>query len=189
MINLMTMKNLIVKIVVMIFVCSATAQTKVGDAMLPNKLNFSGKEITLNGAGMREKLWIDLYAGGLYLKTKSSNASQIINSNELMAIRLHIVSGLVTQEKMVNAVNEGFENTTTGLATPAEIAKFTGFFNEEIVRDNIFDIVAENNRVTVYKNSREIGSMEGEEFKKALFGIWLSEKPADKKLKKGMLGL
>jgi hypothetical protein len=32
------------------------------------------------------------------------------------------------------------------------------------------------------------GTIKGLDFKKAVFGIWLGEKPADAKLKKGMLG-
>ena len=51
------------------------AQTKVGDVSLPNSQSFQGTELMLNGAGVREKLWIDLYAGGLYLTEKSSDAN------------------------------------------------------------------------------------------------------------------
>ena len=42
--------------------------------------------------------------------------------------------------------------------------------------------------VKVYKNNKLLGTIEGMEFKRALFGIWLSKKPADKDLKQAMLG-
>ena len=42
--------------------------------------------------------------------------------------------------------------------------------------------------VIVNKNGKLLTTIRGLEFKKALFGIWLGEKPADKNLKKGMLG-
>ena len=40
----------------------------------------------------------------------------------------------------------------------------------------------------MYKNGNKKGSIAGLEFKKALFGIWLGDKPADDDLKTGMLG-
>ena len=42
--------------------------------------------------------------------------------------------------------------------------------------------------VLIYKNNKDMGIMPGLDFKQALFGIWLCNKPADKDLKKGMLG-
>ena len=41
---------------------------------------------------------------------------------------------------------------------------------------------------TVILKSKEMGTISGLAFKKALLGIWLGTKPADKGLKKGMLG-
>lgn len=164
------------------------SQQKVGDVTMPRTANLSGEDLTLNGAGMREKMWFDLYVGGLYLKAKTKNADEIINADEPMAIKLHIVSKLVSQEKMVGAVNDGFESPSHGKVTAAEQAQFTACFKDEIKSGNIFDIVYANGKVTVYKDGNEKGSVPGLEFKKALFAIWLGKKPADKDLKSGMLG-
>ena len=46
----------------------------------------------------------------------------------------------------------------------------------------------EINGVVVYKNGSKKGSIDGHDFKRALFGIWLGDKPADDDLKAGMLG-
>jgi len=164
------------------------AQTKVGDVTLPNKITLSGEEMELNGAGMREKMWIDLYVGGLYVQTKSNDANTVINSDAPMAMKLHIVSGMVSQEKMIGAVTDGFEKSTSGKATAAERASSVACFNDEITKEDVFDITYANGKTIVYKNGTEKGSVSGLEFKKALFGIWLGKKPADKDLKKGMLG-
>jgi hypothetical protein len=42
--------------------------------------------------------------------------------------------------------------------------------------------------VESYKNGTLQGTIEGMDFKKALFGIWLGNKPADDDLKAAMLG-
>ncbi|MGV7107913.1 chalcone isomerase family protein [Flavobacterium sp. U410] len=169
----------------------SVAQTTISGVKVDNKLTIDGQDLVLNGAGLREKMWIDLYVGSLYLPKKSSNANEIMASTEGAAIKLNIVSGMITSEKMINAVNEGFENATGGKTAPlkAKIDKFKAFFKEEIVKGDQFLIVnVPGTGVVVYKNGTKKGVIEGQDFKKALFGIWLCDKPADKNLKAGMLG-
>ena len=185
------MKKLAFVFIALLTFGSTFAQTEVGGVKLPNTETYQGQTLNLNGAGVREKLWIDLYAGGLYLAKKSSNASSIVSADEAMSIKLHIVSKLITSDKMVEAVNEGFENSTNGNTKPlsSQISKFKGFFSDEIKKNDVFDIVyIPEVGVTAYKNDKELGTIKGMDFKKALFGIWLSNKPADDDLKEAMLG-
>lgn len=167
------------------------AQIEIGAATLPETVTFESQKLIYNGAGVRKKAWFKLYSGGLYLVNKSSDAKDIMAADESMAIKLHITSRMISSSKMINAVNDGFENATNGNTAPIanEVEKFKGFFSDEINDGDIFDIVyIKDTGVIVYKNGAKKGTIAGLNFKKALFGIWLSEKPADKKLKKGMLG-
>lgn len=185
------MKKVLLIIVAIMSVNLGMAQTQVGAVTLPDTVNF-GEQLALNGAGIRKKAMVlKLYSGGLYLPTKSSDASAIINSDGNMAIKLHITSGFVSSDAMIGAVEDGFDASmdgdTSSLST--EIEKFISFFSAEIVEDNIFDITHQNGKgVVVYKNGTELGTIAGLDFKKALFGIWLGSDPADNKLKKAMLG-
>jgi hypothetical protein len=43
--------------------------------------------------------------------------------------------------------------------------------------------------ILVYKNDKLEGKIEGFEFKKAFFGIWLSDNPVDEKLKDSLLNM
>ena len=185
------MKKVLFLLFAVVTIASSSAQTKAAGVTIPNNVSFEGEKLVLNGVGVREKFWMDMYAGALYLNSKSSDAKSIINANDPMAIKLHMVSSLITSEKMIDAVNEGFENATNGKTSgiSSEISKFKAFFSEEINKEDVFDIVyIPSKGVLVYKNGNEKGVIKGMEFKKALFGIWLSDKPADKKLKQGMLG-
>ncbi|MBL4662830.1 MAG: chalcone isomerase family protein [Flavobacteriaceae bacterium] len=185
------MKNVLVVLIAVFSFNLVSAQTQVGAVTLPNTVNFGGQELALNGAGIRKKAMIlKLYSGGLYLATPSSNANSVINSSDYMAIKLHITSGFVSSDAMKDAVEDGFDASMDGdtASLSSEITKFVSFFNDEIVEDNIFDITYQGNRgVVVYKNGTEVGSIRGLNFKKALFGIWLGDDPADKKLKNAML--
>ncbi|MBQ0733019.1 chalcone isomerase family protein [Aquimarina celericrescens] len=185
------MKKLSVLFFVLISSMSVQAQIEVGDAVLPKTVQFNGETLTINGYGLREKIFIDIYAGGLYLKQKSNNASAISKADETMAIKLHIVSGLMSRSKMAGALRTGFEKSTNGNLQPYKerIEKFISFIKDEIEVDQVYDIVYEKGKGSViYKDGKEKGYITGLDFKEALFGIWLGDKPADKGLKKEMLG-
>lgn len=186
------MKKLSILFIALLTIVSVKAQTKIGDATLPNTVKFNGEDLTINGGGLREKFFFDIYAGALYLKEKSSNANAIAKADETMAIKLHILSGMMSRSKMANALREGFEKSTNGNIKPynERIEKFIGFINNEIEVGQIYDMVYEKGKGSViYKDGKEKGYVTGLDFKTALFNIWLGSKPADKGLKKEMLGL
>ena len=139
------MKNFILFIILtaLITTSSLIQAKQVGGIEMPNKLKVENTELILNGAGLREKWFLDLYVGGLYLTKKMKNAVPIMNSKEDMAIRLHIVSSLITSKKMKNAVNEGFENATNDNIAPIkkEIDEFVAVFKDEIKENDIFEMV------------------------------------------------
>jgi hypothetical protein len=185
------MKKLVVIILAVFMMSSAALAMQVGKVTLPDSLMAGEDTLLLNGAGFRVKLFLKMYAGGLYLIQKNHDPKKVIDSDESMALRLHIVSGMITTKKMTDAIDEGFKNSTGENITSfkIEIAKYKSFFAEEIKKNDIFDIIyvpAEG--ISVYKNESLKGTIQGFDFKKAVFGIWLGEKPADAKLKKGMLG-
>ncbi|GAB2772644.1 chalcone isomerase family protein [Salinimicrobium soli] len=184
------MKKLVLLLMAVVLSTTVNAQKKVGDATLPTTETYEGQTLVLNGAGVREKLWIDLYAAGLYLNEKTKDANTVLNADKPMSIKLHIVSKLISSDKMVEAVTEGFEKSTKGNTAPiqAEINKLLGFFKEDIHKNDIFDLVyLPGKGVVAYKNGTEKGVIKGREFKKALFGIWLSGDPADSGLKEDLL--
>lgn len=186
------MKKLLLIAVAALGTYTASAQMTVEGVLVEKNITVDGKELTLNGAGLREKFIFDLYVGGLYTTTKSNNANLLVNSDLPMALTLDIVSKLVTQENMVESITEGFQNSvskTERKKLQPRIDKFIGLFNEEIVNGNQFTIAhIPGKGVMAYKNGKLLGTIEGLDFKKALFGIWLGDSPADNNLKKGLLG-
>lgn len=167
------------------------AQKVVSGVKLDAKMSIEDQNLILNGAGIREKMWFDLYVGSLYLEKKSSNAKEIISSKEGIAIKLDVLSSMVTSKKMVAALDEGLVNSTNNNTAPLKdkINKFKTFFKDEIKVGDVFILVYNPSEgVIFFKNGVKKGTIEGHDFKKALFGIWLCDKPADADLKTAMLG-
>ena len=167
------------------------AALEVEGVNVPDTYSAMGTELKLNGAGTRSKWFMDLYIGGLYVPSTINDGLAIINADESQAITLHIISGMITSDKMKSATLEGFENATGGelASIQDDVDEFLDVFSEEIVDGDVFDLVylpGEGTRVL--KNGEARATIGGLEFKKALFGIWLSDQPAQEDLKEKMLG-
>jgi hypothetical protein len=182
------MKNLILILFFFIGI-ESFAQTKtISGVKFPLTEKIGKNELVLNGGGLREKYWMDLYVAALYLETKTSDASKVIYGTEEMAIHIKIISSSVTRERFLESVNEGFANATSK-ASAEDKKKFIGFFSDEFKIGDVihFDYTPEKG-LKVTKNGVVKGTIAGYDFKKSLFSIWLGSKPADENLKKGMLG-
>lgn len=186
------MKKILVLAIALVATFNVNAQKTIEGVKVDGTLKVGENTLQLNGAGLREKVFIDLYVGGLYTTTKTKDANKIINADEPMAITLQIVSSLVTQEKMVESVQDGFEASISSKerkALKSKIDSFIGMFSSEIVAGNKFELAYIPGIGTVVsKNGKKLGTVEGMDFKKALFGIWLGSEPVDKDLKNGLLG-
>jgi hypothetical protein len=169
---------------------TAVGQTKVGDVTIPNTFKAGNTNLVLNGAGIREKYFFDLYVGALYIEAKSTDAATILNADKPMAVKLHIISGMVDKEKMVEAIMEGFKKSTGGNVAPyqSRIDQLLNAFTAIKVGD-VFDLSYEPGKgISLSKNGTVATTVTGLDFKKALFGIWMGTDPVDKDLKKKMLG-
>ncbi len=186
----MKIKLLILSLSLVLFSGLASAE-KVAGVSLPETLTAGDQTLMLNGAGIRKKLFLKLYVGALYLQEKNNSGAAIAETDVPMAIRLHIVSSLINSKKMEKATREGFENSTHGNTqlVQAEIEQFIKVFRKPISEGDVYDLVyTPAGGTEVIKNKQSITTVEGLAFKKALFGIWLSDRPAQEKLKEGMLG-
>lgn len=153
------------------------------------QMDIKGTKLVCNGAGLREKYTLDLYVAALYIPSKTTDGSKVINADETQAIHIKIVSDKVTREKFNETVTEGFGKVSDGKASSAEISKFTGYFSAPIKKGDDIQLIYKPGKGTaVMINGSYKGLVEGLNFKKALFSIWLGSTPADSGLKKRMLG-
>ncbi len=169
---------------------AADAKTVKG-VHVPDTFKAGGTSLVLNGTGMRTKFGFDIYIGALYLTSKRSDGAAIA-ADEPMAVRLHIVSGLITPERMEENTRDGFMKSTGGNIAPfrAGMETFIGTFKDGIKVGDRYDLVYLPGKGTqVYKNGVPRSRVEGLAFKRALFGIWIGPRSIHEGLRKGMLGL
>jgi len=158
---------------------------------IPEQMAFPSGMLMLNGAGVRSKLLIEVYVACLYLQTPGSDPAAIMAADEPQAVTLHIVSDLVTHEKLARAARRDMGRAMGGRTGPIEpqIDEFMALFDEEVVKGDVFTLFFEPGEGThVIKNGRTLGVIPGLAFKRALFGIWLSDNPTQKSLRDKMVG-
>ncbi len=164
---------------------------KVAGVALDDTLAIGEQSTSYNGAGVRKKLFIKLYVGSLYLASPGADAASIIDADEAMAIRLDVLSDLLSRKKLVKALDEGFEKSTGGntQAIQPQIDKMLSFMQDMISPGSRYTLAYEPGVGThISRNGEELTVIEGLAFKRALFGIWLSGQPAQESLKSAMLG-
>jgi hypothetical protein len=172
---------------------SAQTQLEVNGVTVPRKIEFQGKTLQLNGAGGRSKMWLEVYVQALYLSQLSQDPQFIIDSDTEMAIRIEITSSMVSSNKLTKAMNAGFEKSAGSNLEELRprIEQFKKLLSDAITEKDVF-VLGYNpldQTINVYKNEVLKGKVSGFDFKKALFGIWLSDKPVDDTLKKHLLGI
>jgi Chalcone isomerase-like len=162
---------------------------------IPSSITIDSTTLILNGAGVRNKFHLKVYVAALYLPSKSSVPVDIINKDETQLVVVHITSILMTSSSMTKYISEGFVRSTGGktASIQKEIDQAMTMFNSSPVEKNdkfeIFYLPNEKG-IKAFKNGKFLYFVPcGMEFKKAIFGIWLSNDPVDEGLKTGMLGL
>ena len=171
-------------------VCAA----EVSGVFIDDEISLQGGEtLLLNGAGLREKFWVDVYVGSLYLPAHSQDVAAILSKPGPLRIQLDFIYKEVAQQKLLESWREGFENNQNDeslQALQARIEVFYGLFDSSAVaRDQYRFDYQPDSGTRVSKNQQLLGVIPGEDFRNALLEIWLGNQPADKSLKKAMLGL
>ncbi|MFT6746021.1 MAG: hypothetical protein ACJAZ2_000359 [Glaciecola sp.] len=171
---------------------SSSASVKVSGVTYASSVTVKQDTLHLNGAGIREKWFLDLYTAGLYLKKKSIIPSEIINCDCLQAFKIVFVSSLVTTDKFNDAIDEVFIKSTQGNTNHIDkrIAQFKKALGTGLkVDDELFLIYEPNVGVKVFRNRKYKGTIAGFDFKQELMKLWVGPYAVNEKLKKSILGL
>jgi hypothetical protein len=147
------------------------------------------KSLTLNGSGIRKKLFIKVYVGSLYTERKVTTPAQLLADPGEKLLRMSFVHKKVEKEKIVEAFTEGLANNSPAVARTAEAKAFLSWFTSDFVAGDTVDIsLSPDGTVAATHNGKVLGTLRDPAVAQAVLRIWFGEKPADGGLKKGMLG-
>jgi hypothetical protein len=184
-----------VKRAILIALCTmlavgASAAGELAGVEMPDTVTVEGKTLTLNGMGLREKLWIDVYVAGLYLESKSSDAAQILDSEQTKRIRMHFVYKKVGAKKLVGAWDEGMQaNAGDQMAKlQPSLDQLNAWMVDLVKGDEMIFTSVPGKGLAVEVKGESKGVIEDEAFSMAFWSIFIGDKPPTDKLKQGLLG-
>jgi hypothetical protein len=172
-----------------LFLCAALASARDVDGItFPDEATVGGTVLPLNGVGIRERFFFDIYAAGLYLPSRTGDAAQAIEADVPKRIEVRFLYKHVTREQAVDALRWRLMESPAAASIKDQVETFIGWLGDFDRGDEIvFDYVpGTGTRVTLQGETR--GMMPGASFMRAVWGIFLGEKPITEALKRGMLG-
>jgi hypothetical protein len=180
------------------FLACAFSQTavavEVNGVKFDDTAKVAGKELKLNGAGMRTKFVIKVYAAGLYLPEKKSNVADIMKLDGPRRVTLVLMRD-ISSEDFGEAFMTGLNNNTDK-AERSKILNQTMQFGEMfallpgVKKGDVLHLDWIPGTGTVCElNGKRIGDVMPElAFYNAVLRIWLGDKPVDSSLKPALLG-
>lgn len=174
-----------------LLVASPARAAEVAGIEIADRARVGGETLALRGAGIRKRLFLKLYVAALYGGEDGASGAEIAAADAPMMIRIAIRSDLVTRDKMIDALNDGFAKSTGGDTAPVQdgIDEALAGLPDALGAGDVIDIVYAPDTGTVMAREGEVlATVEGLPFKEALFGIWLADAPVQADLKEAMLG-
>ncbi|MCI5065870.1 chalcone isomerase family protein [bacterium] len=159
--------------------------------LFPDVIHRAGKQLVLNGIGMRTATWfrVKVYRAGLYREEKSQDPEEILTSGSHVFLKLSFLRS-VGKEKLQDAWSEGLkESSPRSAELLAPLEQLNGYMEDVSEGSELsIDFLFGAGRVEVELSGKKPLIIEAAHFPQALLGIWLGKSPPNEELKEGLLG-
>ncbi|HKD19881.1 MAG TPA: chalcone isomerase family protein [Thermoanaerobaculia bacterium] len=178
------MKKLAAVAAVLVLVAVPLLAGSVEGVRIPDTVTVGDKTLKLNGAGVRKKMIVRVYACALYLENLNKDAAAIIASNETKSMRLKMMRA-VEGPKISGAIVEGFQNNSgSQMASLRErLDKLAKMIPDVKEGDEIALTWVPGQGTVVNVRGTNTGTIDGRDFADALFAVWLGPNPVQEDLK------
>lgn len=180
-----------VALTILLLLAQTSAALTIKGVDFADQIQQADKTLYLNGAGLRKKFFISVYACALYLPHPTTEAEKAIKSDVAKQVVMHFIHSKVGKDKIIAGWNDGFFNNSQEKLPQLQerINRFNAFFDRDLVSGDRVTLSYEPGKgTTVTINDQLKGNIPGADFMEALWAIWLGDNPADSGMKQGMLG-
>ncbi len=170
--------------------CPPAFAGTLANVSMPDSITVGSQTLVLNGMGVRSKLMIKVYVGGLYLVSKSSDASAIMQSDAAKRMVMHFVYSEVSRDQMAESFSDGFKaNAADKIASiKSQIDQFIGALEPMKKGTELVVTYVPSTGTLLTIGGKDKLTIPGLAFAQAVFAVWLGPKPPTNDLKSGLLG-
>lgn len=174
----------------MFFAASASqAAVDVAGVKYEDSMAVGGKQLVLNGAGVRNKFVVKVYTAGLYLEAPQSTVEGVMKSEGPKRVRLVMMMNISTDDlgsAFMAAISKNVSDTDKAKIV-TQISKYGELFGltDNLKKGDTIDtdwVPGVGNQI--YLNGKKVGPVIPDLlFYNSLLRIWLGDKPVDPALK------
>jgi hypothetical protein len=175
------------------FIQGATA-AEVNGVKFDETTKVAGKDLVLNGAGMRTKFIIKVYAAGLYLPEKKNAVPDILKLEGPRRVTLVMARDISSDDfgqAFMTGLNNNIDNAEKARYV-SQISKFGEMFGAiaGLKKGDVLHLDwIPGSGTQAELNGKKIGELVPDlGFYNAVLRIWIGDKPADSSLKPALLG-
>lgn len=165
------------------------AAAEVAGVTFDDRVTVGDQTLVLNGTGLRTKLFVKVYAAGLYLPARQSDSGRVLAADQPRRTVLHFLYD-VDRRKMCDAWDEALAANTprASAATKKGFATLCTWMEDVESGERMTFTYVPGTGTTVQVAGETKGTLPGKDFADALWAAWIGAKPATKDLRAGLLG-
>ncbi|HXZ54537.1 MAG TPA: chalcone isomerase family protein [Burkholderiales bacterium] len=167
---------------------------EVAGVKVDDRVRVESSDLTLNGAGLRTKYFLNIYVAALYLKEKKVTPADVLALPGAKRISMCLMRGL-SAKQLTDALEVGIDSNTSA----AERETLKGRLDQLTAVMHALQSAKKGDLIAldwlpgmgtrISLNGEPQGKpIAGEDFYRALLRIWLGDEPAQESLKKALLG-
>jgi hypothetical protein len=186
------MKTLVIAVLAVVAVLPIARATQIAGVDVPQQVTVSGKQLQLNGAGLRKFSFlgvpVNVYVAAFYTPAPLGTAQAVFASPGPMRFDFTFLLA-VDQKKVTDAWTAQFDASAkasyAGFAN--DRARFIGMFGP-LQKGGVQTVVLNGDSTLVHDSGAMKGTIAGRDFQQAFLGMWFGANPVTPDLKAALLG-
>jgi len=172
---------------------SSALGAEVAGVKLEEQVQAGNANLVLNGAGLRKRLFFQVYAIGLYLPSRTASAEEAIGAPGPKRVAIHMLRNVGAAE-FSEALAEGIRanhSEADARALEPRVQELAAIMAEvkEAKKGMAIALDSAGAETRVLIDGKPSGKpIAGEDFYRALLRIWLGPRPVQDDVKKALLG-
>jgi hypothetical protein len=175
---------------VLLLFCFSVHSAEVSGVKLDDQTSVAGSEVALVGAGLRTRLFFQVYVIGLYVSNLKADPLAQPGPKRVQIHMLRDVDAATFTEALAEGIKANASEAEAKALEP-RVKQLSAIMAEvkEAKKGMRIALDWTGRQTQVRVDGKPAGNpIEGEDFYRALLRIWLGEKPVQDDLKKALLG-
>jgi hypothetical protein len=170
----------------------AAGAAEVAGVKIDDKARVGAGDLVLNGAGLRKRVFFQVYAIGIYLPQKATSAAAVLEQKGPKRVAIHMLRDVGADaftEALADGIRANHSEAEAKALEPRLQALGAIMAELKEAKKGMAIALDWNGDTRLLVNGSAAGRpIPGEDFYRALLRIWLGDKPVQDDLKKALLG-